>query len=432
MRFAFAAMALLAAMFAGCVSQPAEIRDGATAAREVTAADFAAAPATAHSSAQGAIAAADAAPASPERAASSESEPLRLAAADEHFDPDPFLASQSQSALAPPPPPPPGRPPPAASAVFVDRMVGQVNGRPIFGNEFFEPIDDRLSALSDELSQRQFELQARQIVQLELRNVVQDQLFLAEAESELTTEQQAGLWHWLGQMEEQIILGKQGSRSRTEQELIESEGKTINEYLDEKRREVLIKEVYRKNVLPRIVVSWRDIQREYQRRYAEFHPRPTITVARISLRTAEQAELIEAVTQKFAAGESFQKVATFVGVDEGGRWQTFELDEQGAPIGANAEIRTRLANMTLGDISEPFELGSSTHWLHIQAVEQPETASLYDRTVQRQLTEAMLGWRRRVEEFRFINGLFESGIYDDEEVMVNRLVDMAVARHWRP
>ncbi|MCA9295701.1 MAG: hypothetical protein KC983_04275, partial [Phycisphaerales bacterium] len=327
-------------------------------------------------------------------------------------------AAAASEASSPPAPPKPG------DAFIVDRMVGQVNGRPIFAHEFFAPIDDQLRARSQELTPRQFETEAASIIARRLRDVVLNQLLLAEAEAELNEQQRQGLFAFLRDLEENIILEKGGgTRSGLRQQLKDEEGITINEAIASRREELLISNVYRQRVLPRVIVSWRDVQNEYERRFAEFNPPAKLVVSRIRLGTATQADEIAAVSQRLAAGESFKAVASDVGMPDGGSWQTFLMGPDGVQDVESDVLTSALEGLTIGSWSGPFELGRATWWVYLDDIEQPRGKSLYDPELQRSLASELFGERQREEETRYFRKLFERGIVDDLDAMADRLID---------
>jgi hypothetical protein len=325
---------------------------------------------------------------------------------------------------------PPLSPPKPGEAFIVDRMVGQVNGRPIFAHEFFAPIDDQLRARSQELTPRQFETEAAGIIARRLRDVVLNQLLLAEAEAELDEQQRQGLFAFLRDLEENIILERGGgTRSGLRQELQDEEGITISQAIASRREELLISNVYRQRVLPRVIVSWRDVQNEYERRFAEFNPPAKLVVSRIRLGTATQVDEIAAVSERLAAGELFKTIATDVGMRDGGTWQTFLTGPEGVQDVEAEELRSALNGLSIGEWAGPFELGRATWWVYLDDIEQPSGTSLYDPELQRTLAAKLFGERQREEETRYFRQLFERGIVDDLDAMADRLIDVAVERY---
>jgi hypothetical protein len=319
--------------------------------------------------------------------------------------------------------------------IIVDSMVGQVNGRPIFADEFFAPIEDRLIAERRRSTAREFLPKAQEIIRLQLQSIVRNNLFLAEAESKIITgeQQQMGLRAWLLEREEQRIATYRGSEEEARQQLRER-GTSLEEAMEEEKDVTLITELFRQQISPRVIVSWRDIEREYEReRWQErFNPPGRVTLARIRLSTEHEAETIELVKERLSAGEDFLAIAESIDQPNGGIWQTFEVtgDDLSTTVITNALIRERMAELAgEGDTTEPFEIGSSTWWLHVAEIDRPEQKSLYDPDVQRMLANYLREVRRLEEQDRYLRTLLDETIIDELEQMEQRLLRIAMRRY---
>ena len=321
--------------------------------------------------------------------------------------------------------------PAGSRRVIVDSLVGQVNGRPIFANDFFLPIADQLRALGRRSTQREFLSQAQPIIMEHLRQIVLNELFLAEAQSQLTVEQQQGIFAWMRHIRETTIAESGGTRTGTRQQLQEREGMSIDEFVAARRDMALLQQLRRDKIEPRVIVSWRDVQREYQRRWDEFNPPATLSLARIRLSTDAQVETIEQVKQRLADGEPFAEIAASLDQAEDGRaWQTFQMGAGGIEdISLADRIKQHIIHLQVGETSEPFQHGSSTWWLHIAGIDQPEGRSLYE--VQREIQASLHNRRFNEEMNNYIETLFEQGIYDELDSMLLQLLEIATVRYWQ-
>ncbi len=315
--------------------------------------------------------------------------------------------------------------------VIVDSMVGEVNGKPIFADAFFEPIEDRLLGTADEYDGPQRDAMIRGIVNSWLREVVLDALLLGEAEASLSTQEKMGLFAFIDAIQaEEIRLGG-GTRSGAEDRRRET-GEDLDQYLGRQKDLVLLQQIQMRKIDPRVIVSWRDIEREYQRRYDEFNPEATVTLARIRLRTEPQAELIEDIKQRLAGGEPFAEVAEDLGFEDGGVWQTFVIGKGGiSDLNVNEEMKVALEGLEEGDTSPPFTLGSVTVWLNVASLNRPRTYTIYDPMVQRVLKNAIRARRGQEEWNRYIESLLERGIYNELDEMSERLYEIAIDRYAR-
>jgi DNA-binding transcriptional MerR regulator len=315
--------------------------------------------------------------------------------------------------------------------IIVDSLVGQVNGRPIYAENFFEPIEDRLlSVAALAPSPRAFEREASGIIQAQLTQVILDELFLAEAESLLSPEQQMGLFALMRSLREGIIGQEGGSRAQAEQALREAEGVGVEELVQRRKEEQLLRYLFNEKIEKRAIVSWRDVEREYARRYEEFNPPATARIARIRLSTSRDAERIADVQTRLEAGEPFAQIAESLDLPQGGQWQVFELGQGGLEaIDLRDEIRDKVIELEPGETTAPFEVGRSTWWLHLESITRPPGRSVYEPQVQ-QMLNAQLQQRRRLEEQnRYIASLLTPKMYDDLETISLRLLEVAVQRY---
>ena len=318
--------------------------------------------------------------------------------------------------------------------VIVDSLVGEVNGRPIFADEFLALIEDRLLQEAKQTTGRQRVEVFDSIIRPTLQAVVKNELILADAEFALTEDEQRGLFAFMRNLKERVIREKgRGTRYEAEQKLRGEAGAgDIEEYLGRQRDFILFDQLRRQKIAPRIVISQRDIEQEYQRRYLEFNPPPRVTLAKITLSTESQADLIDQVSQRLARGEAFAAIAEYVGLPNGGVWDTFDMGSGGiTDIEVTDAVKSRLEGRGEGQTAEPFVQGASTIWLHVQKVERRPARSLFEPSVQRQLAEQLQQRRSNEEWDRYVRSLFAEGIYDELQDMADRLLEIALQRYAR-
>ncbi|MEE8154157.1 MAG: hypothetical protein V3T53_04250 [Phycisphaerales bacterium] len=316
--------------------------------------------------------------------------------------------------------------------VIVDSLVGEVNGRPIFADEFLALVEDRLIQVAKQTTGVQRVEAFDAIVRRNLREWVKNDLILADAESALNEQEQRGLFAFMQSLKERVIREEgRGARYEAEQKLRGEVGAgDIEEFLGRQRDFILFDQLRRQKIAPRIVVSQRDIEHEYQRRYQEFNPPPRVTLAKLNLLTQSQADLIDQVSQRLTSGEAFPAIAEDMGVPNGGVWDTFDMGPGGiTDIEVTDAVKAQLEGLGQGQTTEPFVQGTSTIWLHIQKVERRPGRSLFD--VQRQLADEIQKRRNNEEWERYIGSLFEKGIYDELEDMADRLLEIALQRYAR-
>lgn len=313
----------------------------------------------------------------------------------------------------------------------VDALVGQINGRPVFANRFLEPEADRLrqaAAMQDRGEGRRVFVE---IVRRSFKQLVDSELVVAEAESRLSPEQQQGLLGWLRSIQEETIAQRGGTRAAAESSLEREEAQTLDQFMQMRRDLALAGRLLNERVEPRVIVSWRDVVQEYERRRAEFNPRATLRVGRIRLSAQSDAETIATVRSRIEEGKSFGQIAEELRLPEGGFWNSFELPEDGiAGLDLSDAIKDRLTGLETGKLSRPIENRDFVIWLAVMDIEQPTARSIYDREVQLQLRAELEARRRIIERERYISTLRSRWVSDDIGAMERKLVDLALERYW--
>jgi hypothetical protein len=365
------------------------------------------------------------------------------AGADATVDPAKDPLPMARPAEAPPAPAPLGAGGASRSSmaplqtderIFVDGMVGQVNGRPIFAHDFFVPIEDQIVAIrAQATTAREFVERMRRVIAEELQAVVINALFLAEAETGLTTEEQQGIFAWLRKIEEEVIAQHE-SETAARQAIQASEEKSLEAHLATIKDRALIGQLLRERVSPYVIVSWRDVARRYEEKEKEFRPPAHVEIARILIATERDADLVQPVTERIAAGESFLDVAASLERPGCGPWQAFDV--AGGDMTTidleNEAVRDQLRTLAgEGDHAGPFAVGGYTWWLGVTSFVQPPVRDLYDPEVQRALAAELRSERSSEEYNRYVTSLFERGIYDDMRGMEERLLRIAVMRYGR-
>jgi len=314
---------------------------------------------------------------------------------------------------------------------IVDGLVGQINGRPIFAESFLEVLEDRIVQIVATRPRPAAREEIMLLVNARFDDWVNSELIIAEAESQLSPEQQMGVIAWLRDVQEGEILRRGGTRAAAESSLQEERGMGIEEFLEMRRDRAMAMDLLRRRVLPRVIVTSRDIEREYARRFAEFNPGPIISVGRIWLDTERDAESVALASKRFADGAGFKVVADELRLPESGMWRQFELGPAGiAGLDLAEEIRNRLDGLAVDRPTEAFVQGRRTVWMGILEIENRPTRTLYDPEVQILLRNELQARREAIERARYIQGLRQRWIAEDIDEMRFRLIDIALTRYW--
>lgn len=314
----------------------------------------------------------------------------------------------------------------------VEGLVGQVNGRPVFADAFFNPIEDRLIALAAMPDRVEARRALITVVSREFKETVDSELIVAEAESQLSPEQQEGVFAWLRSLQEETIAQRGGSRAAAEQSLESETAMSLEEFLQLERDKALAGRLLNQRIEPRTIVSWRDVVQEYERRKAEFNPPPSIKIGRIRLDTSADKESVAKVRAMIAEGKRFSEIARELNLPEGGFWNRYELPAKGIDgLDLSDAIKQRLNGLKVDQVSEPIEARGFISWLSVMEVESQPQRSLYDREVQLALENELRGRRRLIERDRYIETLRSRWVTDDIQEMENRLIEIALQRYWR-
>ncbi len=318
----------------------------------------------------------------------------------------------------------------------IESVIGQVSGRPIFADSFLEPIADQLRQESERLGREEFIQRARTIISERLQQVVLNELFLAEAEASLTEQQQMGLLAFLRDLQERNIAERGGTIFGAQAKIAEEQEMTLQEFERAQKDDALIRNLLYRRVAPRVIVSWRDVQREYELRKAEFNPPATVTLKRLVLDPTSQADVIEQVRASFADGKAFDEVVethslqaavSYVGGD--GRFTLASESLGDVELAESLKIALAKLELKEGQTTEEVAMRSGSQWLTVEKIERRPAQTLFD--VQERLVAELQARRFNEEYLKYIDTLFAKGIYDEMDMMVRRALAVVVLRYAR-
>jgi hypothetical protein len=316
----------------------------------------------------------------------------------------------------------------------VESLVGQINGRPIYADEFLERIEDRLIQLSVDKNKSPMEIRAaaRELVNERFRTLVDSELVIAEAQSRVSPEMQQGVLAWLRDMQERTVAQHGGSFNETNKQLLEETGKTINEWVEDKKNEALATDLIRRKVEPRVIVSWRDIEQAYEVYRQNAKVEAKYQLGRISLQKDSQADKIELVTKMLAEGKPFVEVAKAVGMRGDGEWREVSVGPNGPQYGDMVEeIAEVLRPLKPGQVSAPVEGRTTMVWYAVVSeTGRQEAMSLFDPLVQFGLRDQLTGRRRNFEQYRYISKLRSRWLSKEIGEMRDRLWNLAQERYF--
>lgn len=334
-----------------------------------------------------------------------------------------------------PPPPRAATPedvPTGGKVVVYESLVGQINGKPVFASQVLEPLDGRLRASAARTKDaRRWSTEARSLIAARVRLMVDEELVLAEARSSLSPEQRQGLFSFLGRIQENMVAQQGGSAVAADEAARATTGRSLTQTTRDKLDEVLIREEVRQRIGARLLVTWRQIQLEYEREADKYNPKP-IAMLRLVAIPATNAEAVEQVKSRLAAGEEFEAVSDIPANSLRG-----EAGLLAQPIkGSLAEttlvgiepLNQAARTLQVGGMAGPVTHDGAVWWVKLARIEQPPAVSLYD--AQLEIESALLDKRKEVELARYSNRLRSRGNFSRVEDMVEKLMVIASERYW--
>ena len=314
----------------------------------------------------------------------------------------------------------------------VEALVGQINGRPIFADAFLESIADELrshAANPDRVGGRNMFVRT---VMAKFKEAVDSELIVAEAESQLSPEQQQGIIAWLRGIQEETIAQRGGSRAAAEASLEAERTQSLDEYMQQRRDVALAMRLLNQRIEPRAIVAWREVLQAYERDHAVYNPPRQVKIGRIRFDTLQDAAKIERMKTLVAEGKTFSELAQEFELTDGGLWQSSDLPQEGIDgLPLSDGVKSRLKDLGVNAVSEPLQQRDFTSWFTILAIEQPTARSVYDRDLQLSIYKQLYGIRRTIERARYIGTLRSRWVTDDIGLMEERLIAFALDRYWR-
>ena len=312
----------------------------------------------------------------------------------------------------------------------VEGLVGQINGRPVFADEFLLPLEDRILRIVAERPLAQAVRDVDRLVVLRFDEYINSELIIAEAESMLSAEQQQGVLAWLTSVQEQTITDRGGTRDSAANSIEDEFGISLDEFIAQRRSVALAQDLLRKRVQPRAIVSWRDVEQAYRRNYAAYNPPATILIGRLRFHRERQAEEVEEASRLFAEGLDFPEVCESLGVTDGGEWLEIELPTDGIEGTSLASaVKSRLDLGSPGSVTESLEQGVFVSWFSVIGVNKQPGRSLFDPVVQLSLEGELAGLRYAQEQDRYLSSLKDRWVAGDIEQMRKRLLLIARVRY---
>jgi hypothetical protein len=203
-------------------------------------------------------------------------------------------------------------------------------------------------------------------------------------------------------------------------------------------------------------VTWRDIQRAFEKIYIEeFSSSAEIDEARVLEILAAMQRLplesipaargsivlgmirlklddpqIATVDELFTRGDAFLEIAESVGAKNGGVWEKFELKEGGiASTGISQIYIDGLLNSKADNKLFVHETKTSKQWIAILEFNEP--ISLYNRAIQIEVRNQLRSEQFNSEQNRFLQTIWGKHSMAEVDSMAARVVKIALQRYFQ-
>lgn len=316
------------------------------------------------------------------------------------------------------------------SLTLLDAKVGDVNGKPIFTNSFFEPIEDRLITEASQLSLAQWRRSAQQLIGNRLNGIITDELLRAEALTSLTPTQRVGLQAFLNNFRNDMLSKNLGSSQLANRRIEQEEGMTLDQALKQKEIDTLVQLTLIQEINKRVNVSWRDIKQRYEHDIDKFSPPPT-AVLWVIRTFSDSTDKITQIQSQLDAGDDFVTIAQSklnnYNTETGGQHsvlidESFENTKFFGPDVLNEQAQ----QLSIGQTTGPIDMGSTIYWIKLIDIEQ-ESVTLYDAQlgIQRELTYE----RRTQARNEYLGRLMERARVSNSDEVLMRLLEIADERY---
>ena len=342
--------------------------------------------------------------------------------------------------------------------VTVEQLIGKVNGRPIYANSVLEPVEDKIQAVLRRENMTQTEFTDYVIVELykQVRELVKRDLLLSEANSGMSPELAYGLFAVIGQMRKDLASTQGGSKSQMRQLAKEQEDESVDTFLESNKEQLLIDKIYREKVWPNVNVTWRDIQRAFEKVYIEeiassvevsdsrieeilvglkSLPLEAIPAANGSIvlgriRLDIDDPRVETVKSMLDEDRPFSEVASEVGIEHGGIWETYVLKKGGlSALDLSQVVKDGLIQSQESNHLFSRTTSKSVFWFAVLEINEP--ISLYNKDIQIAVRNQLRSQQFYLEENRFLESIWsENGMLEVED-MAARVAKVAIQRYFQ-
>lgn len=317
---------------------------------------------------------------------------------------------------------------------LVQAKVGDINGRAVYAMDFLAPMEARLKAQAAKLPREKWMEFATKEIRDRLELDIADELLMAEARESLTPEQKQGFFAVMEDMRAKLYSENRGSKAAANKKLFEDEGVNEEQWLRTQEQKQLIRYQLYQMIEKKTVVSWREIQQQYDKDYKFWNPPPKAFFHLILVspnKTAEAAQIQSALE----AGEDFVKLASSPANEY--KRATAGLEErivegefsQADFFGGLKEINEAARRLEPGQWVGPVTWDRSSVWIYLERVDRQQV-DLY--TAQLKIEQGLRDFKAAVNRRKYLDRIKARSSITDVDEMTQRLVAIAAERYLPP
>lgn len=338
----------------------------------------------------------------------------------------------------------------AAKPVGPDEVVAasvvQVNRQFISVDDILRPLGARLDKLPKNIDEPTFRDQAARLIGQEITGQITRRLVVEEAEKRLVDDQKKVVDHEVKQAQVDMLAAAGGSITKLRQQF-KAEGLTLEQALDDYRRDAMFKLYLRHRFIPAIPVTRKMLWDYYRQNHgqfstgrksqmqivaaplAEFLADPTARPSQTELANAKAKarQVIDAAKARLDAGDDFsttaKKYSRGIKAASGGLWPPMEAGSFKETAVEKAAFR-----LPAGAVSDPIETPHG--WYLVKAVQVIPGRVVPFEEAQEQITETLRG--RMYEELtdKYFQDLLKKSHIVRSPKFNELALDRATARFW--
>lgn len=292
-----------------------------------------------------------------------------------------------------------------APTEVVDRVVALVNGDMITLSELERQVavqTERLGIPEDPATRAEFRARI-------LDSMVDNALILQLADERGLRVPDRYFEEWKEQTIKEMNLPDEEEFVRQ----VELQGTNLEQLKKQFFEGVLIQEIRRQDIEERVRISEPEIEQRYRQRVDDFVTPPRVRLREVVVHIGEDGEAAAAARLAEAkrlieSGNAFGEVAKVrsesASAESGGDLGLFELGE------LDELFRTVVADLGIGEVSEPLRVGDSLYLLTVDERTEETTTPLDE--VREQIAQTLYGEKMETEMASFVENLRKNAIVE--------------------